>query len=71
MCDCIKRVNAKLAEHNTCLAEVSMVNMKTGKCRQSIQVSTMKLSRLKKGKPKVMLPTYCPFCGRPHKGRTD
>lgn len=62
MCDCIERVNKSLAEHNTCLSEVSMVNFQTGGVRQSLTIGTSKLER-KKGKAKIVLPSYCPFCG--------
>lgn len=63
MCKCIDLVNEKLAEHNTRLDQVSMLNFKTGKCRESLHVVTTKLER-RKGKAKLMLVTYCPFCGK-------
>lgn len=62
MCDCVERLNEGLKQYNTVLDEVSMLNMETGACRQSLQITTQKLER-KKGKPKIVLPTYCPFCG--------
>jgi hypothetical protein len=63
MCKCVERVNKQLAEHNTRLDELSMMNMTTGKCRQSIHVATCKIER-RKGKAKKMLVTFCPFCGK-------
>jgi len=63
VCTCIARVNKQLKQHNTCLEQVSMVNFETGKVRQSLQITTAKIER-KRGKPKVVLPTFCPFCGK-------
>jgi hypothetical protein len=62
MCNCIKKMNEHLKKYNTILEEVSMVNFTTGKVRQSLQITTAKLER-KSGKKKVVLPTFCPFCG--------
>lgn len=64
MCNCIARVNKHLAEHNTALQQVSMLNFKSGRCRQSLVIATQKLRRTDKGKPKIALPTFCPFCGK-------
>lgn len=62
MCECIERVNKGLAEHNTCLSQVTMVNFKTGGARQSLTIGTEKIES-KRGKPKTVLPSFCPFCG--------
>lgn len=63
MCNCIKAVNKKLAESNTVLDEISLVNLETGKVRQSLHVATKKLER-KRGKAKMICVTFCPFCGK-------
>lgn len=64
MCDCVALVNAHLAPSNTVLDECSMVNFKTGKVRQSLQIKTCKLSRTnKRTRVRTMIPSFCPFCG--------
>jgi len=63
MCECREKVNKLLAEHNATLHEVSVINMKTGKVRQSIAIQTERLYREKKYKKQTMIPTFCPFCG--------
>lgn len=64
MCNCVAEVNEMLKKENTFLEKVSLFNMKTGTCRESIHLVTGKLDRKKKGKAKVMLVTFCPFCGQ-------
>jgi len=56
MCDCIDKVNEKLAEHNTEL----LLNMFGP---QRAFIATEKLSREKRGKPAHLMATFCPFCG--------
>lgn len=65
MCKCITLMDKHLAEHNTMLTKVSMLNMKTGKLRESLVIGSQRRdSRNKRSKPKVVLPTFCPFCGK-------
>lgn len=63
MCDCIPKLNEMMAEHNTKLDELTMFSMSTGNTRSSLHVVTSKVDSRKKGKAKVMLVTFCPFCG--------
>ena len=63
MCDCKEKVNAYLVEKNAELAEVSLMNMATGKVRQSLVIKTAKLDRSIRKWTKAMVPAYCPFCG--------
>jgi hypothetical protein len=59
MCDCINRVNAILAPHNTVLA----VPFWSSSGLLTPLVETCKLDASKRGKPKAMFANYCPFCG--------
>jgi hypothetical protein len=59
MCDCIERVNTKLAEHNTIINSTFWVS--AGPI--SPFVETRKLDTSKRGKPKAVFATFCPFCG--------
>lgn len=65
MCDCIDRVNAKLAEHNTKI----VVPMWTASGRLTPFVETRKLDATKRGKAKPLFATYCPFCGEKYDAR--
>lgn len=56
MCDCIQAANKFLAEHNTRI-ELPWF----GPQRPFVQ--TMKLDDKKRGKPKMMFASRCPFCG--------
>lgn len=65
MCKCVERINANLKPFNTVLSEVSMLNMKTGNCRQSLQIVSQKIDTARRAmKAKTVLPTFCPFCGK-------
>ena len=55
-CDCIERVNAKLAESNTKI-------MLPWFGLQRPFIESMKLDEKKRGKPTKVFATFCPFCG--------
>ncbi len=57
-CKCIDTIDEMLAKHNTKLDVVLFI---TGDCVASI--ATIKKDKKKSGKPKTMLPSFCPFCG--------
>lgn len=57
MCDCIKTTNAMLREHNCHL--VSTMFSKP----EVVVVETVKIDSKKRGKPPLVLASYCPFCG--------
>jgi hypothetical protein len=64
MCDCKNAVNKGLAEKNAHLEEISLMNMATGRVRQSIVIKTERVDRSIKRWTKAVVPTYCPFCGK-------
>lgn len=55
-CMCIARINSMLREHNSYL-----VTNLFGKPRAII--ATTKFDEKKRGKPKMMFASFCPFCG--------
>lgn len=59
MCDCIKDINAHLAEHNTKIT----IPMWTSSGRYIPFVETSKIDGKKRGKPKSVFASCCPFCG--------
>lgn len=62
MCNCIKEVNAKLAEHNSRLA--LGITFGGGNQRSTLLIQTVQIET-GRGKKKAIsaLPSYCPFCG--------
>ncbi|HVJ31596.1 MAG TPA: hypothetical protein VND94_00650 [Terriglobia bacterium] len=63
MCECKDAVNKHLSSKNARLAEISMMNMETGKVRQSIVIKTECVDRSARRWTKAVAPTFCPFCG--------
>lgn len=59
MCDCIETANAHLAEFNTTIE----LPMWTSSGVRAPFVQTMKIDEKKRGKPKMMFASCCPFCG--------
>jgi len=55
-CDCLSGANAKLAEHN---AEIVVTWWPVTRP----VIETQKVDSKKRGKPPLMVATYCPFCG--------
>lgn len=59
MCDCITTANEFLAEHNTKIE----LPMWTSSGKRTPFVQTVKLDDKKRGKPKMIFASCCPFCG--------
>lgn len=59
--DCVQRMNAALAEHNT---QIAVAISFTEPSRELIKVTTCKTDSGKRGKPMTVLATFCPFCGK-------
>lgn len=65
MCSCVSKVDKVLAKYNTALTKTSLINMKTGRVRESILIATHRRDgRERRSKVKLMLPSFCPFCGK-------
>ena len=62
-CKCIATVDKQLAEYNTMLDQSLIVNFKTGKSRMMLRVATSKVDSKNRKPARVMLATFCPFCG--------
>lgn len=64
-CDCIKRVNEKLAEQNLALNATFIPEPKKPYSTLSISTHFKDLAKKKRGqKPMSIIVTYCPFCGK-------
>ncbi len=59
--DCIKRINALLADRNT---EISTAISFADPARELIRIATNKADAAKRGKPVSFFASYCPFCGK-------
>lgn len=68
-CDCIERVDAKLAEQNLALDATFILEPKKPYSMLSVSTHFKDLTKKKRGqKPAEILVTYCPFCGKKTKG---
>ena len=65
MCDCIERVNDHLGRFNT---KIELPLWSASGVLNPF-VSTVKLNDKKRGKPRLMACTYCPFCGEKYAAR--
>jgi hypothetical protein len=66
MCNCVAKVDRQLAKSNTCLDQCSLINMRTGNVRESLKIATRRAdARNKRSRVKQVVPSYCPFCGKP------
>lgn len=67
MCECITKVNAQLAEHNTALEQAIVVSLSGPGMRSSLLIQTGRLhSRTpseRRSKVQKVMPSFCPFCG--------
>lgn len=66
MCDCIEKVNAKLAKRHLELKLHAIIDTTTYQTGRALALETV---RTKKGvKPVPVFLEFCPFCGQPFKG---
>lgn len=62
MCSCIEQVNDRLAVHNTRL--VTCHRVMDGALIGTMEIRTERVKNYRDGGlPKLVTPTYCPFCG--------
>jgi len=61
MCDCVEKVNKKLAKRQLKLKLLPMVNLDTGECGEALALETISLKRGVRPKPVNI--HFCPFCG--------
>lgn len=59
MCGCIKRIDEHLAKFNTKIE----LPLWSASGRLTPFVQTVKLDSSKRGKPRLMAASFCPFCG--------
>jgi hypothetical protein len=64
MCNCIKKVNEQLLDHNTRI--VTPITFSATKLDVSTQalISTEKIDKKKKSGPVKLFASYCPICGK-------
>lgn len=68
-CDCVEKMDAKLADHNTKLDLTLCFPRDNSPAFVRPRVATMKIeSRVRKG-PALAIPTFCPFCGTPYENQ--
>jgi hypothetical protein len=64
MCDCVAKVNERLAEKNTVLSEALVVSRSRPGSRMSLVIKTERLDPQVKGSKVItVMPSFCPFCG--------
>jgi len=61
MCECITEMDALLKEHNTRMGATIVFSKPS---YVAVTLMTEAVTPKRGFRPKVVLPTYCPFCGR-------
>lgn len=68
-CNCVKRINEKLAEQNLALDATFILEPEKPYSVLSVSTHFKDLSKKRRGqKPVSIIVTYCPFCGKKAKG---
>lgn len=62
-CDCIKKVDELLKPHNTVLSTTYVFGTDEVSGGEFVTIKTEIIAPKRGERPKVMFPTYCPFCG--------
>lgn len=56
-CECISKINGEIGPSRNAVLVTTLFG------EQKAVIGTVKLDSTKRGKPPVMLATFCPFCG--------
>lgn len=67
MCDCIKKFDEKLVEHNGRLAMAMQVTETLG-LRARLLIATEKIDKTKRKPVPAVMASFCPFCGEKMEG---
>lgn len=62
MCDCVRKVNKLLAEHNTVVEDCTVFS-KAGKVESRLCVPTVRIDTKKRKGPMRVFASFCPMCG--------
>ena len=63
MCDCMKLINDELAQYNTRI--IPVMALRDGTFHMAgVRIETEKIDSKKRGRPKRLVASYCPFCGK-------
>jgi hypothetical protein len=70
MCDCITKVQKSLVEYNTQVDVCLGIRDNTFKFLD-VYLGTHKIDKKKRGQPKNVVASYCPFCGEKYDSAPD
>lgn len=62
MCNCVRKVNRLLAEHNTTIVTVTAINP-SGGFEERLCVPTRRVDTRKRKASMRLFATFCPMCG--------
>lgn len=63
MCNCIDDIDRKLATMNTAIDWALLIDPKTGKMAERMQIKVKKADKKVRRGPAMLVPSFCPFCG--------
>jgi len=63
-CSCVDQVNEQLKKFNTVIVRELSFDFDTKQASMVLMVPTRKLDSDKRTKPKSVIASHCPFCGR-------
>ena len=67
-CDCITEMDAKLREHNTQIqTQLTFARYDVSNAIYTPYIGTEKIDRKVRKAPFLVVPSYCPFCGKKYR----